>query len=177
MFFFTSCSGTFSECDENNCGLEDCSNREFTSLLGNRPHHFRLETERVTPSFTGSDALGIQLTAARRYCAGAKIILYVGVPISEYPRDCDYVAKCGGSLMYDAKRRGNAARYANSSHAPNSMLEHWTVRGTQQIGLIATTAIEAGEAINWWYGPEYGRNIDCACGHSTCGGKMADPAK
>lgn len=180
-FFRTSFRGTFSECDESSCSLSHCSNREFCSLLGNEPQHYYREVERVTPSISGSDALGIELLAARSYRAGAKIILYIGVAITSgqanETRDCDYVAMCGGSLLFDAKRRGNASRYANSSHAPNCILEEWKVKGTDQIGLIACKAIAAGEAITWWYGLNYGRDINCACGAATCGGKMSDPAK
>lgn len=84
---------------------------------------------------------------------GQYILEYVGEVRRSQPNQGFYAVQVANDLFIDSQLRGNEARFANHSCAPNSRMEKWVVGDEFRLVLVATRNIAAGAEIcfnyNW----------------------------
>lgn len=85
-----------------------------------------------------------------------------------------YFLALNASLILDAGRKGNIARFINHSCDPNCMTQKWTVGGVTRIGIYAKKNIRSGTELNYNYN-FMGYGVDdegqiCYCGSANCPG-------
>ncbi|CAD7698037.1 unnamed protein product [Ostreobium quekettii] len=170
------------KCDPENC---PCGNR-----CTNLPFDF-IEHKKLEPFFTRNRGMGVK--AMEHIRAGEFVVEYAGEVISDEQRK-RRIAK-GGSLLagaytmaldnglyVDAYRKGNIARFVNSSCSPNCVVEKWTDAASEfsRLGIFAQTDIDPGQEVTYTYmldAPEDMSEDDkemfvCRCGAPNCRGTL-----
>lgn len=132
---------------------------------------------------------GIGVRAKEHIQAGDFIIEYTGEVISNEER-LNRIAK-GGTVMVgaytmaldkglyiDAYRKGNVARFINSSCSPNCVVEKWMDAASEisRLGIFAKKDIRPGEEVTYTYMLETYEEITeedrdlfvCRCGAPNC---------
>lgn len=88
----------------------------------------------------------------------------------------DYMFRVDGSLVCDATKQGNVARFINASCDPNCYTQIITLSGNKRIVIYAKKDIKAGEELcyDYKFPLEYddSKRIPCHCGSQTCRGYM-----
>lgn len=131
------------ECNPTCRAGENCQNQRFEKCI-----YPKLEVRRM-------ESRGWGLIALENIPNNTFIIEYVGDVINdeEFRRRFEqsrkekdenfYFLQLGHNLYIDAGRRGNLARFANHSCAPNCAAQTWTVKGKTRIGLFSVMDIPA----------------------------------
>eukprot|EP00961_Rhodomonas_salina_P105153 1416181-Rhodomonas_salina.1 len=81
-----------------------------------------------------------------------------------------YMCEIVHGWVLDGRRYGSAARWINSSHKPNCVLETWWVKNTPRMVVRTLRDIEAGEELLVEYGFMKGTREPCLCEEDTCTG-------
>ncbi|CAD7699507.1 unnamed protein product [Ostreobium quekettii] len=174
------------KCDPENCPCgARCTNLPFDYI----------ENRKIEAFLTPDRGMGVKTKEPIR--TGEFIIEYTGEVISDEQR-LSRIAK-GGSLMVgaytmalekglyiDAYRKGNVARFINSSCSPNCVVEKWTdaASETSRLGIFALTDIAPGEEVTYTYMLETPYDISekdkelfaCRCGAPNCRGTLVHRA-
>jgi hypothetical protein len=90
----------------------------------------------------------------------------------EFRREHTYLCGFAGGWVLDGRSVGSEARYINSSHRPNCVLETWWVGTTPHMVVRTLRRLAAGEEILVDYGYSHvtGERERCLCGEKNCSG-------
>eukprot|EP00961_Rhodomonas_salina_P030407 409294-Rhodomonas_salina.1 len=77
----------------------------------------------------------------------------------------------------DGRHYGSEARFINSSHEPNCVLETWWVGNTPHVVVRTPRALKAGEEILVYYNFSSSDKQKCLCGAETCTGWIGTRSK
>ena len=167
-------------CDPELCEAgERCLNRKFSER----------KQPKVKPFYTIDDR-GWGLRLEEKVKKGDFIIEYVGEIIDqellhkrlaakkETARNNYYIMSIGPGLYVDSEKKGNLARFMNSSCDPNCISQKWTEQRTSEthVGLFATRDLNIGTELTFNYafedfgmlGKSKERSFSCRCGSSNC---------
>ena len=167
-------------CDPELCEAGSrCVNRKFSER----------RQPKVKPFYTADDR-GWGLRLEENVEKGDFIIEYVGEIIDqerlhkrlaakkEAAKNDYYIMEIGPGLYVDSEKKGNLARFMNSSCDPNCISLKWTEQrtGETHVGLFATRDLKVGTELTFNYGFEdFGmmgkikeRSFSCRCGAANC---------
>ncbi|EFO82277.1 hypothetical protein CRE_00037 [Caenorhabditis remanei] len=120
---------------------------------------------------------------------GKLVTVYCGpvIPKEEYNRRragylaeniSDFYGTRAGDFIIDPTKRGNLARFANHSCAPNMEAQKWQVCGMfknyEAVILVALDNIPAGTELTFDYGSDRDERQPCRCGATFCSGWIGE---
>ena len=172
---------TFTECDPDNCPLEDkCSNMVI------QKHHSSVQVQRF---MTNEKGWGIRARSA--VTPGTFIMEYLGEVVTDkefkrrmqtdYQKDSHhYCLHVGEGLVIDGYRMGGECRFVNHSCAPNCEMQKWSVNGMWRMALFSKVAIDVNEELTYdynfsWFNTHEGQA--CHCGSEECRGVIGGKGK
>ncbi len=97
----------------------------------------------------------------------------------QYRRKPTYLCALAGEVVLDGRAFASEARFINSSHRPNCVLETWWVGSTPHVVVRTLRALATGEEIlvDYGYASASGDRERCLCGEKNCTGWIGERRK